>query len=49
MQMKIVLLDQQAQEKHQTLNSQPIPGSQPARHTQLKKSERRKMPIKAKR
>jgi hypothetical protein len=33
MQMKNVLSNQQAQEKHQTLNSQPIPGSQPVRHT----------------
>jgi hypothetical protein len=48
MQMKNVLSNQQAQEKHQTLNSQPIPGSQPVRHTQLQKSERMKMPTRAK-
>jgi hypothetical protein len=48
MQMKNVLLNQQANEKHQTLNSQPITGSQPVRHTQLQKSERMKMPKRAK-
>jgi hypothetical protein len=48
MQMKNVLLNQQAQEKHKTLNSQPISGSQPVRHIQLQKSERRKMPKRAK-
>jgi hypothetical protein len=30
-----VLSNQQANEKHQTLNSQPITGSQPTRYTQL--------------
>jgi hypothetical protein len=44
MQMKNVLSNHQANEKHQTLNSQPITGSQPIRHTQLQKSERMKMP-----
>jgi hypothetical protein len=48
MQMKNVLSNQQANEKHQTLNSQPITGSQPVRHTQLQKSERMKMPTRAK-
>jgi hypothetical protein len=48
MKMKNVLSNQQANEKHQTLNSQPITGSQPIRHTQLQKSERMKMPIRAK-
>jgi hypothetical protein len=48
MQMKNVLSNRQAQKKHQTLNSQPIPGSHPVRHTQLQKSERTKMPTRAK-
>jgi hypothetical protein len=48
MKMKNVLSNQQPQEKHQTLNFQPIPGSQPVRHTQLQKSERTKMPTRAK-
>jgi hypothetical protein len=43
-----VLSNQQANEKHQTLNSQPITGSQPIRHTQLQKSERMNLPIRAK-
>ena len=43
-----VLSNQQASEKHQELNSQPITGSHPIRHTQLQKSERMKMPIRAK-
>jgi hypothetical protein len=34
---KNVLSNQQANEKHQMLNSQPITGSQPVRHTQLQK------------
>jgi hypothetical protein len=42
-----VLSNQQANEKHRTLNSQPITGSQPIRHTQLQKSERMKLPIRA--
>ena len=46
---KFVLSNQQVQEKHQTLNFQLIPGSQQVRYTQLQKSERRKMPITAKR
>jgi hypothetical protein len=45
---KNVLSNQQANEKHQALNSLPITGSQPIRHTQLQKSERMKMPIRAK-
>jgi hypothetical protein len=48
MQMKNVLSNQQANEKHQTLNSQPITSSHPVRYTQLQKSERMKMPTKAK-
>jgi hypothetical protein len=43
-----VLSNHQANEKHQTLNSLPITGSQPIRHTQLQKSERMKLPIRAK-
>jgi hypothetical protein len=43
-----VLLNQQANEKHQALNSQPITGSQPIRHTQLQKLERMQLPIRAK-
>jgi hypothetical protein len=35
MQMKIVLLDQQVQEKHQKLNFQSITDSEPTRHIQL--------------
>jgi hypothetical protein len=48
MQMKNVLSNQKENEKHQTLNSQPITGSQLVRHTQLQKSERKKMPNRAK-
>jgi hypothetical protein len=48
MQMKNVLLNQQANEKHQTLDSLPITGSQLTQHTQLQKSKRLKMPIRAK-
>jgi hypothetical protein len=43
-----VLSNQQANEKHQSLNSLPITGSQPIRHTQLQNSERMKMSIRAK-
>jgi hypothetical protein len=43
-----VLSNQQESEKHQALNLQPITGSQPIRHTQLQKSERTKIPIRAK-
>ena len=46
--MQNVLLNQQANEKHQALNSQPITGSQPIRHTQLLKSERMILPIRVK-
>jgi hypothetical protein len=42
------LSNQQANEKHRTLNSQPITGSQPTRHTQLQKSERMNLLIRAK-
>ena len=35
-----VLSNQQENEKHQELNSQPITGSQPIKHTQNLKSER---------
>jgi len=45
---KCVLSNQQVQEKHQTLNSQSIPGSQPVRYTQLQKSERMKIPTRSK-
>jgi hypothetical protein len=48
MQTKNVLSNQQESEKHQALNSLPITGSQPIRHTQLQRSERMKMPIRAK-
>jgi hypothetical protein len=48
MRMKNVLSNHQANEKHQTLNSQPITGSQLVRHTQLQKLERMKMPTRAK-
>jgi hypothetical protein len=44
---KFVLSNQQVQEKHQTLNSQPIPGSQRVRCTQLYKEERMTKPTKA--
>jgi hypothetical protein len=48
MQMKNVLSNHQASEKHQALDSLPITGSQPIRHIQLQKSERKKMPNRAK-
>jgi hypothetical protein len=38
-----VLSNHQANEKHQALDSQPISGSQPNRHTQLLKSKRMKI------
>jgi hypothetical protein len=43
-----VLSNQQANEKHQALNSQPITGSQPIRHTQLLKLEIMNLPIRVK-
>jgi hypothetical protein len=43
-----VLSNQQVQEKHQTLNFQPIPGSQRVRCTQLYTAERMTMPTKSK-
>jgi hypothetical protein len=48
MKTKNVLSNQQANEKRKTLNSQPITGPQPIRHTQLQKSKRMKMPTRAK-
>jgi hypothetical protein len=43
-----VLSNQQANEKHQALNSQPITSSQPIRHTQLLKLEIMNLPIRVK-
>jgi hypothetical protein len=43
-----VLSNQQANEKHQVLNSLPIIGSQPIKHIELQKSERTRMPIRSK-
>ena len=48
MQMKNVLSHQQENKKHQTLNSQPIPGSQRVRYTQLYEAERMILPKKSK-
>ena len=45
---KFVLSNQQVQDRHQTLNFQPIPGSQQVRYTQLQKSEKMTMLTKAK-
>jgi hypothetical protein len=48
MQMKNVLSNHQANEKHKALDSLPITGSQSIGHTQLQKSERKEMPNRAK-
>jgi hypothetical protein len=48
MKMKNVLSNHQASEKHKALDSLPITGSQSIRHIQLQKSERKKMPNRAK-
>ena len=45
---KFVLSNQQIQEKNQTLNSQPIPGSQRVICTQSYEAERMTRPTKAK-